>query len=203
MKADVNGMAGAKTTMFGMKLAIIRKNPSWKPTVKLFVCCLVDSEWAATHIVDRLYSQEFVSDEISVLFPTRSRSESAGLNADMAGGGLDQVLGGFRAFHFPMQGLLFGAGPIMSAFVEPNRPFVEDLSIPLRRFGISANRAQSYAQQLVHGDILLAIHSAELHRAKRAEQIFFRAGARNIAYSGSLIPLSPPGDAPDAMWSRH
>jgi len=179
-------------------LFIPKREANAQATVELFVCCLVDSEWQATNIVDRLRAGGFLRSEISVVFPHRSRSDSLDADIDLAAGVLDRRLGGFTAFHVPMLGLFLGAGPILAAFTDRAGLNLEELSVPLRTFGISQNRASRYAQRLGMGEILIAIHTSELNRAKRAEQIFVRSGGDDIGYSGSLIALSPPDELPPA-----
>jgi hypothetical protein len=169
------------------------------PTVKLFVCCLVDSEWQAINIVDHFRVGGFARDEISMLFSSRSRSASMESEGGFAIHVLDHTLGGFSVLLLPALGTFLGTGPIMDAFSSPQPEFREDLSLPLRTFGISQNRAQFYAERLCGGEILIAVHSAELDRAKHAEQIFHRSGAKDIGYSGSLILLSPPEEELESM----
>jgi len=162
------------------------------PMVKLFVCCLVDSEWQAINIVDHFRSGGFASEQISMLFFSRSRSAGMESEGGFAIRVLDHALGGFSALQLPALGLFLGAGPILNTFASQEPEFRDDLSMPLRTFGISQNRAQYYAERLVGGEILIAVHSSELNRAKQAEQIFYRSGAKDIGYSGSLILLSAP-----------
>ncbi len=171
--------------------------------VNLFVCCLVDSEWQAINIVDRFRSAGFSSADFSVLVPSRASSDPISPDSDnVVVSVLDSAfdwLGGLTVFHLPSVGLFHGAGPILNAFTGWNRAYIDDISAPLRTFGISQNRAQYYAERLEAGEILLAFHSSELHRAKRAEQIFSRMGAKDIGYSGSLVVLPPPEEAMEAV----
>jgi hypothetical protein len=197
------GLAMARLTLkgAGRMNTLIKLNPEYggTATVKLFVCCLVDSEWQAVNIVDHFHVGGFARDEISMLFSSRFRSASMESEGGFAIQVLDHALGGFNVLLLPALGSFLGAGPIMDAFASPEPDFREDLSMPLRTFGISQNRAQYYTERLSGGEILIAVHSAELDRAKHAEQIFYRSGAKDIGYSGSLILLSPPEEEAESM----
>jgi hypothetical protein len=134
-----------------------------------------------------------------MLFSSRSRSAPMESEAGFAVGVLDHALGGFSALQLPALGLFLGAGPIVSAFDARGRRSDDDMSVPLRAFGISQNRAQYYAGCLTGGEILIAAHSAELDRAKQSEQIFCRSGAKDIGYSGSLVLISEPDEESEVM----
>ncbi len=180
-------------------LTQIDGEPGRLPVVKLFVCSLVDSEWQALNIVDRFRGSGFQVDDISLLLSSRSRMAPLESEAGFAIGVLDTVIGGFSALQIPLLGRFLGAGPILRAFTERDRVVPDDLSRPLRAFGISQNRAQHYAQGLSGGEILIAVHSAELSQAKHAEQIFCRSGAKDVGYSGSLVVLPDPEEDPVAL----
>jgi hypothetical protein len=161
-----------------------------EPVVNLFVCCLVDSEWQAINIVDRLRIADFSNTDVSVLVPSRSPAEPLEVDADgvvvsVLDSGFDW-LGGLTPFHLPAVGLFRGAGPILTTFTGWNRFDLEDIATPLQTFGISQIRAEYYAERLAAGEMLLAVSSSELRWAKRAEQMFSRMGAKDINYSGSL-----------------
>jgi hypothetical protein len=173
-------------------LSHIDGEPGRLPVVKLFVCSLVDSEWQALNIVDRFRGSGFRIGDISLLFSSRSRMAPLESEAGFAIGVLDTVIGGFSALQIPLLGMFLGAGPILRAFAEHDRAVPDDLSSPLRAFGISQNRARYYAQGLTGGEILIAVHSAELNQAKYAEQILCRSGAKDVGYSGSLVVLCDP-----------
>jgi hypothetical protein len=164
--------------------------------VELFVCCLVDSEWQAMNIVARLRAEGFSNHEISVLFPSRRRPESIDSDTSIAANILECGLGGFRTLEMAPCGSILGAGPLMAALNHRRTASIDDISGPLSIFGVSLLRAKAYAQQLFGGVILIAIHSDDLGRAKRAECIFNRLGATDIAYAGSLVS-SPETEGAD------
>ena len=183
-----------------------------KTMVKLFLGCLVDSEWQAINIVDCLKSRGFSSTEISVLLPSRSNSlpepTSSGASAEqsrldpgsVASSVLDRALGwlaGFGTVQLTQLRSVVGAGPVMEALSGWNWPILEadDISMPLRSVGLSPNRAQYYADCVASGEILIAVHTEDLNRTYQAEQIFCRLGAKDIGHSShvTVASLERPG----------
>jgi len=167
--------------------------------VKLFVCCLVDSEWQALNIVERFRSRGFSNNEISVLFLSRSGTPRQGQSdpdtscEGLATSVLDGALGwlaGFGPLQLPQLGPCVGAGPLMESLNSWKCSVINDISTSLRAFGISENRAQHYAERIGSGEILIAVHPTELERANQAEQILSRLGANDIGHSGSVALAS-------------
>jgi hypothetical protein len=80
----------------------------------------------------------------------------------------------------------------MAALDDGRIASIDDISGPLSIFGVSVLRARAYARQLFEGIILIAVHSDNLSRAKKAECIFDMLGATDIAYAGSLTLAREP-----------
>jgi hypothetical protein len=181
------------------------------PTGNLFVCCLVDSEWQALNIVDLFRTAGFSKTEISLLFPNRwSRPPAANPDDEeqalpepgIAPGVLAGALGwlaGFSALQMPPLGSLLAAGPIMEELSDWNQPSLCDVTVRLRTFGIVESRAHYYTERLAGGEILIATHSAELHRARQTERILSRWGAKDIDSAGSSRSSSEPQRAHETV----
>jgi hypothetical protein len=170
---------------------------------KLFVCCLVDSEWQAMNIVDLFRAAGFAGTEISLLLPNgssrapaRSDAENASPAPGISPGVLSGALGwlaGFSALQVPPLGSFLAAGPIRDELHDVEAS-PSDVSVPLRTFGIAESRAHYYAERLAGGEILIATHPSALHRARQAERILSRWGAKDIDSSTDLSD-SPPVSA--------
>jgi hypothetical protein len=160
---------------------------------------LVDSEGQAERIVDGLKAAGFSNNDISVLFPDKSGTrdfaheqhtkapEGAAAGAG-TGGVLGGVLGwlvGIGSLAIPGVGPFIAAGPIMAALAGAGvGAAVGGLSGALIGLGIPEYEAKQYEEKIKQGNILISVHSEDSDERDRAKDIFERAGAHDISYTG-------------------
>jgi hypothetical protein len=173
--------------------------------VKFFTGCVVDSEWQAINIVQRLRSATFSSTEISLLFcsrtaspssssleptpahPTRKETPSSGLSTNL----LTNCITGAGVINVTGVGSFHAAGPVKQALNNWDGHETRTLSGRLQALGIAENLATRYADAVFQGEILILIHTEQLELANMAEQLFHRLGAKHICNSGRVSPSNP------------
>ncbi|MGB7951909.1 MAG: DUF3341 domain-containing protein [Candidatus Binatia bacterium] len=163
------------------------------------VFCLVDSESQAERIVDSLKAAGFSNNDISVLFPDKSGTrdfaheqntkapEGATTGAGVGGvaGGVLGWLVGIGSLAIPGVGPFIAAGPIMAALAGAGvGAAVGGLSGALIGMGIPELEAKQYEGKIRSGNILISVHSDDSEETSRAKEIFERAGAQDISYTG-------------------
>ena len=163
------------------------------------VFCIAQSEAQATTIVDELKAAGFSNNDISVLFPDKAGTkdfaheqntkapEGAATGAGTGGvlGGALGWLVGIGALAIPGLGPLVAAGPIMAALSGAAAgAAVGGLSGALIGMGIPEYEAKRYEGKVKDGNILVSVHTDNSTERGRAQEIFTRAGADDISYTG-------------------
>jgi len=163
------------------------------------VFCIAQSEAQATTIVDELKAAGFSNNDISVLFPDKTgtkdfahEQQTKAPEGAATGAGTGGVLGGalgwlvgIGALAIPGLGPLVAAGPIMAALSGAAAgAAVGGLSGALIGMGIPEYEAKRYEGKVKDGNILVSVHTEDSIERDRAKEIFTRAGADDISYSG-------------------
>jgi len=163
------------------------------------VFCIAKSEVQATSIVDQLKAAGFSSNDISVLFPDKSGTkdfaheqntkapEGAATGAGTGGvlGGALGWLVGIGALAIPGLGPFVAAGPIMAALSGAAAgAALGGLSGALIGMGIPEYEAKRYEGKVKDGNMLISVHTEDSTEQARAKDIFTRAGAEDISYTG-------------------
>jgi len=163
------------------------------------VFCIANSETQARTIVDQLKAAGFSNNDISVLFPDKSGTkdfaheqhtkapEGAATGAG-AGGVLGGALGwlvGIGTLAIPGLGPFIAAGPIMAALSGAAAgAALGGLSGALIGMGIPEYEAKRYEGKIKEGNVLISVHTEDSTERDRAKDIFTRAGAEDISYTG-------------------
>jgi hypothetical protein len=163
------------------------------------VFCIANSEAQAASIVDQLKAAGFSNNDISVLFPDKSGTkdfaheqhtkapEGAATGAGTGGvlGGALGWLVGIGALAIPGLGPFVAAGPIMAALSGAAAgAALGGLSGALIGMGIPEYEAKRYEGKVKEGNILISVHTDDSTERARAKDIFTRAGAEDISYTG-------------------
>ena len=92
---------------------------------------------------------------------------------------------GIGALAIPGVGPFIAAGPIMAALAGAGvGAAVGGLTGALVGMGIPEYEAKRYEGKIKEGNMLISVHSENSDEVKRAKDIFERAGAHDISYSG-------------------
>jgi hypothetical protein len=149
--------------------------------------------------VDTLISNEFRSEDISVLMPenigTKDFATEKGTKAPegaAAGAGTGAVVGGtlgllagIGALAIPGLGPFIAAGPIMGALAGVGTGgVVGGLIGALVGMGIPEYEAKRYEGMVRQGKILLSVHCDNSDWVKRAKDILERTGGQDISSAG-------------------
>ncbi len=163
------------------------------------VFCIAQSEAQATTIVDELKAAGFSNNDISVLFPDKTgtkdfahEQQTKAPEGAATGAGTGGVLGGalgwlvgIGALAIPGLGPLVAAGPIMAALSGAAAgAAVGGLSGALIGMGIPEYEAKRYEGKVKDGNILVSVHTDDSTERDRVKEIFTRAGADDISYTG-------------------
>jgi hypothetical protein len=163
------------------------------------VFCIAKSEAQAASIVDQLKIAGFSNNDISVLFPDKSGTkdfaheqntkapEGAATGAGTGGvlGGALGWLVGIGALAIPGLGPFVAAGPIMAALSGAAAgAALGGLSGALIGMGIPEYEAKRYEGKVKDGNMLISVHTEDRTEQARAKDIFTRAGAEDISYTG-------------------
>jgi uncharacterized membrane protein len=160
---------------------------------------IAKSEEQATRIVNALKEAGFSNDDVSVLLPDRAGSrdfahehhtkapEGAATGA-VAGGVMAGVLGwlvGIGSIAIPGVGPLIAAGPIMAALSGAAAGgAVGTLAGALVGLGIPEYEAKQYEGKVKNGNILISVHTEDSKERNVAKEIFDRAHAEDVSYTG-------------------
>jgi hypothetical protein len=163
------------------------------------VFCIAKSEEQAVQIVNSLKAAGFSNNDVSVLLPDRAGSrdfaheqhtkapEGAAAGA-VAGGVAVGVLGwlvGIGSLAIPGIGPFIAAGPIMAALGGAAAGgAVGGLTGALVGFGIPEYEAKQYEGKIKSGNILISVHTEDNKERATAKEIFDRAHASDISYTG-------------------
>jgi hypothetical protein len=160
---------------------------------------IAKNEEQATRIVNALKEAGFSSDDVSVLLPDRAGSrdfahehhtkapEGAAAGA-VAGGVMAGVLGwlaGIGSLAIPGVGPLIAAGPIMAALSGAAAGgALGTLAGALVGLGIPEFEAKQYEGKVKNGNILISVHTDDSKERSIAKEIFERAHAEDVSYTG-------------------
>lgn len=163
------------------------------------VFCIANSESQAVRIVEDLRTAGFSNNDISVLFPDKGTSrdfaheqhtkapEGAATGVATGGvlGGVTGWLVGIGALAIPGLGPFVAAGPIMAALGGAAAGAAAGgLTGALIGFGIPEYEAKRYEGKIKGGGILISVHTDDGTEVTRAKEIFKRASAEDISYTG-------------------
>ena len=167
--------------------------------MKRSALCLVDTETQAVTIVEKLRSDGFSDNDISVLFPDKESTrdfahkketkmpEGATVGASTGGalGGTIGLLAGIGALAIPGLGPFIAAGPIMAALSGGAiGAGLGGLAGALVGLGIPEYEAKRYEGKVKEGGILISVHSENSDETNRARAIFKEEGAHDISSTG-------------------
>jgi hypothetical protein len=167
------------------------------------VFCIATSEGQARSIVEAAREAGFSSDDVSALLPDRGGSrdfaheqhtkapEGATAGAVSGGvlGGIGGWLVGIGALAIPGLGAFVAAGPIMAALGGAAAGAATGgLAGLLIGYGMPEYEAKRYEGKVKAGNILLSIHTEDGDEVTRAKDIFKRAGAEDVSYTGESKP---------------
>jgi len=166
---------------------------------------------AAEEAVDALRRAGFRSTDISALLPDNAgtkdfaheRSTKApegattGATSGVVVGGVLGWLSGIGMLAIPGIGPLIAAGPIVAALAGAGAiGVVGGIVGALVGLGIPEYEAKRYEGRVKRGGILLSVHCDSSDWVKRAEEIFKRTGAEDIASSGEASSDFGKSDKP-------
>lgn len=162
------------------------------------VYCIALSRAQAETIVTELRAAGYSSDDISVLFSDKggtrdfahehnTKAPEGATAGGMTGMGAGAILGwlaGIGSLAIPGVGPFIAAGPIMAALSGAAiGGATGGILGALIGFGIPEYEAKRYEGKLRAGNILISVHTEDSDERERAEKIFERAGAEDIATS--------------------
>jgi len=167
------------------------------------VFCIAKSEPQAIRIVEDVRADGFPGNDISVLFPDKQGSrdfaheqhtkapEGATAGA-VSGGALGAVAGylvGIGALAIPGLGPFIAAGPIMASLGGAAAGAAAGgMTGLLVGYGMPEYEAKRYEGKLKEGNILISVHTETGQEVTRVKEIFKRADANDIAYTGEAKP---------------
>ncbi len=163
------------------------------------VIAIAKSEDQAVRIVEQLKAAGFSNNDVSVLLPDRAGSrdfahehhtkapEGAATGAvvgGLAAGALGWLVG-IGSLAIPGVGPLIAAGPIMAALSGAAAGgAVGGLAGALVGLGIPEYEAKQYEGKVKNGNILISVHTDDSRQRQMAKEIFERAHADDISYTG-------------------
>jgi len=184
---------------------------------KTSVICIAKSEAQAINIVDQLKLANFSSNDISVLFPSKSgtkdfaheqhtKAPEGATTGSVSGGVLGGALGwlaGIGALAIPGVGPFIAAGPIMAALGGAAvGGAVGGIAGALIGLGIPEYEAKRYEGKLKEGNLLISVHTENSDEAKRAKEIFKQAGADDISSTGEASVPKESKNSPTYSGTR-
>jgi hypothetical protein len=167
---------------------------------------ILPTDASAIQAADALEAAGFSADEISALFPDKSRTkdfareqntkapEGAATGAGVGGvlGGSLGWLAGIGALAIPGVGPLIAAGPIMAALSGAAAgAMVGGLTGALTGLGIPELEATRYEAKVKDGNILLSVHTETSEETELAKEILENAGADDISYTEEASVIAP------------
>lgn len=163
------------------------------------VFCITTTLGQADRIVDRLKTEDFSSNDISVLFPDKRSTRDfahekntkapegavAGASAGAVIGGALGWIAGIGALAIPGVGPFIAAGPIMAALggVAVGGA-VGGIAGGLIGLGIPEIEAKRYEGKVKEGNILISVHTENSDEIHMAKEIFADEGAQDICVTG-------------------
>jgi hypothetical protein len=157
------------------------------------------TEYQAIGIADQLKAAGFSDNDVSVLFPDKGGTKdfaheqhTKAPEGAATGAGTGAVLGGalgwmvgIGTLAIPGLGPFIAAGPIMAALAgAAGGAAAGGLTGALIGMGIPEYEAKRYEGKVKGGNILLSVHTDDSNQRERAKEIFTKAGAEDISYTG-------------------
>jgi hypothetical protein len=168
------------------------------------VYCIANSSVQAVRIAERLRSEGFTADDISVLLPDKAGTRdfavdnstkmpegaAVGAGTGAAFGGALGWLAGIGALAIPGLGPMIAAGPIMAALSGAAAGgLLGGVTGALTGLGIPEYEAQRYESKLREGRILISVHTDTSDEASRVRTIFTEEKAEDIS-TGAEVAVS-------------
>jgi hypothetical protein len=160
---------------------------------------IVDNETRTNVLIGRLRDRGIGLEEISVLFPDLSTAPGlASIAASMtsaiqplqSGGVVGGALGwltGIGQVNVPGVGALIVSGPLLmalSSLANPER--LNGIADTLIALGFAEHLAQTYAEKLESGCILVAVHARAAQAAEQIQAIFALTNVRDVGTAGEV-----------------
>jgi len=154
---------------------------------------------AAEKTVDRLRSEGFSSQDVSVVFPDPEMSKEFAIEKHtkapegaMTGGGSGLVIGGalgwlvgIGTIAIPGAGPLIAAGPIVAALTGAGvLGAAGGIVGALVGLGVPELEAKRYEEEIKRGRILVSVHCDSVGTAHKARKVLEDAGGRAVFLSG-------------------
>jgi hypothetical protein len=164
------------------------------------VFCIANSYSQAESIIDRLKTENFLNDDISVLFPDKEstrdfahkKSTKAPEGVAMGGvvGGALGWIAGIGALAIPGMGPFIEAGQVMAALGGvATGAALGGIAGGLIGLGIPELEAKRYDGKIRNGNILISVHADDSDSILRAKDIFREKGGDDIcSTSESSVP---------------
>lgn len=164
--------------------------------MKKAVICVARSQAQAESIVGQLQRAGFATNDISVLFPSKSGTRDfahefntkapegaiAGVGAGGVLGGTLGVLAGIGALAIPGLGPFIAAGPLMAALSGAAAgAAVGGVAGALIGMGIPEIEAKRYEGKIKGGNILISVHTENSEEQKKAKALLETAGADDVS----------------------
>jgi hypothetical protein len=167
---------------------------------------IASNQQQAERIANDLKAAGFPASDISALFPDKTATrdfaheqhtkapEGAATGASaggVLGGGLGWLVG-IGSLAIPGVGPFIAAGPIMAALSGAALgAAVGGVAGALVGMGIPEYEAKQYEGKIREGNILISVHTEDSKEIDRAKEIFTRAGAHDISYTGESSVKTP------------
>jgi hypothetical protein len=178
---------------------------------------IAKSESQAVSISDALKAAGFSNNDVSVLFPDKSgtrdfahEQHTKAPEGAATGAGTGAVLGGalgwligIGALAIPGVGPFIAAGPIMAALAGAGvGAAAGGLTGALVGMGIPEYEAKRYEGKIKDGNILMSVHTRDGKERDRAKEIFEKAGAEDISYTGEASAPEASSDRRETVITR-
>jgi len=166
---------------------------------KKAVLGIANSRAQAEQIVNELKDAGFTGNDISVLFPDKTGTRdfaheqhtkapegaaTGAVTGGLLGGGLGWLVG-IGSLAIPGLGPFIAAGPIMAALSGAAAGAAAGgLTGALVGLGVPEYEAKQYEGKLRSGNLLISVHTDDGNEVTRVKDIFKRAGASDISYTG-------------------
>jgi hypothetical protein len=160
---------------------------------------IAKTEDQAIRIANDLRAAEFSANDISVLFPDKqgtrdfaheqhTKAPEGAVSGVVTGGIIGGALGwlvGIGSLAIPGLGPFIAAGPILAALGGVAAGGTAGGVVgALIGMGIPEYEAKRYEGKIREGNILISVHAENSNEVSRAKDIFRKAGAEDIAYTG-------------------
>lgn len=172
--------------------------------MKKSVIGILETQTQAEAAVADLQTNGISSGEISVLFPDKQGTKDfahehhtkapegaiAGVGAGGVIGGTIGLLAGIGALAIPGVGPLIAAGPLMATLSGAAAgATVGGVAGALVGLGIPEIQAKAYEGKIRGGNILVAVHTDDSEREKRAKAVLEKHGAHDVVVtSDASVP---------------